>query len=122
MESGQSSNSTLRRIQEETQRVQARKKRLTPEHKHEKNTGVDHLNNRSEQSESSIDHPHRPPILLDAPSGRKRVAKAAAPPPPVQTELIVEASEGVYYEDPVPTNQMSTHLKSEHEAFKARCV
>jgi hypothetical protein len=33
-----------------------------------------------------------------------------------------EPSVGAYFEDPVPANQMSTHLKSEHEAFKAKYV
>ena len=35
-------------------------------------------------------------------------------------EYLVEPSSGFAFEDPVPSNQMSTHLKSEHEAFKAK--
>jgi len=112
------SNSTLRRIQEETQRVQARKKRLTPERNKNSSNGetANSRLDRSDRSESSREH--RTPVLLEEPHG-KRVATASVPE---QRELIIEPSDGVFYEDPVPTNQMSTHLKSEHEAFKARLI
>ena len=35
-------------------------------------------------------------------------------------EFLIEPSSGNIFEDPVPSNQMSNHLKSEHEAFKAK--
>ena len=35
-------------------------------------------------------------------------------------EFIIEPSSGNIFEDPVPSSQMSNHLKSEHEAFKAK--
>ena len=38
----------------------------------------------------------------------------------VGPEYEIELSAGNLIEDPVPSNQMSNHLKSEHEAFKAR--
>jgi hypothetical protein len=42
---------------------------------------------------------------------------------PSLQDFIIEPSESSYFEDPVPAqNNMSDHLKSQHEAFKARYV
>jgi guanyl-specific ribonuclease Sa len=96
---------SLTRIQKETQRLKDRKKRLA----------VD-------QAAESATTPKSTP-----PSSSSKRQESRRPDPsskdlPTAASLVIEASTGGYFEDPVPANQMSSHLKSEHEAFKARCV
>mmetsp|Transcript_28768 Transcript_28768/g.81140 ORF Transcript_28768/g.81140 Transcript_28768/m.81140 type:complete len:1026 (-) Transcript_28768:71-3148(-) len=53
---------------------------------------------------------------------RARAQQQQQQQPPPTNYLIIEPTESAHYEDPVPANQMSSHLKSKHEAFKARLI
>jgi hypothetical protein len=95
------SQEVLIRIQEETKRV---KRRLTAD------------SGPKERQEEQFNNNHHPSFEVTAPNGTVEEVS------PNHRELPIEASTGSYFEDPVPANQMSNHLKNEHEAFKARCV
>jgi hypothetical protein len=90
------------RYQEETERI---KKRLL--------TGSSH---------SNTNHSNNPPPADRAPA----VSPTSLEPPSIEliekTPYLIETAPSTsnYFADPVPARQMSSHLKSEHEAFKAR--
>ena len=99
-----SSADTLKRIQKETQRV---KRRLTN----------DSDRTPPQQQQNNHHHQNHHPVQVSAPHRIHQHRQQEKAP-----ELILEPSTGSYFEDPVPANQMSNHLKNEHEAFKARYV
>jgi hypothetical protein len=99
-----SSAATLERIQNETQRV---KRRLASDSERKQ---------QQQQEQHYVYNLHS--IEVSAPNRVHDVHDKAVESP--QEALVIEASTGSYFEDPVPANHMSSHLKSEHEAFKAR--
>jgi phosphatidylinositol 4-kinase len=98
-----SSAATLERIQNETQRV---KRRLASDSERKQ---------QEQQEQHYVYNLHS--IEVSAPN---RVHDKTVESP--QEALIIEPSTGSYFEDPVPANHMSSHLKSEHEAFKSRLI
>jgi hypothetical protein len=136
----QRSSEVIRRIHEETERV---KRRLNESASH------DHGSDTSSQQgrRSPVSTPQRK-VKSPAESFTDTYVqnyKRNIQPPPQQRQqhqqqqfdavsrgteaaldlplrIAPEPSVGAYFEDPVPANQMSTHLKSEHEAFKAKYV
>jgi hypothetical protein len=94
------SQEVLKRIQKETQRV---KRRLAED-------------SGPKQRQEQCNNNQHPSFEVTAPHGTVQEVS------PNHREFLIEASTGSYFEDPVPANQMSNHLKNEHEAFKARCV
>ena len=173
MTNGENSSEVLKRIQQETERVKA-KRRLTAEN----SVGSDdqgtkrgaggggvggaggeiegsgkrgpHTPSRSPSSKENESHRRYDPTTAttttSAASPLKLPASSSRPSPKPQNTAyshqgaaasvaesrsvevyhtplgpeIIEASESYYFDDPVPANQMSHHLKNEHEAFKAR--
>jgi hypothetical protein len=101
METRNGSQEVLIRIQKETQRV---KRRLAED------------SGPKQRQEEQYKNNQHPSFEVTSPNG---VVQEVSPN---HQELPIEASTGEFFEDPVPANQMSNHLKTEHEAFKARCV
>jgi len=101
-----SSDQTLKRIQEETQRV---RRRLTEE---------DLVPERG-----TMTSPSRQAAVDDVPS--VEVSSCGSPfeqagnATPTST-YIIENSESLTFKDPVPARNRSAHLRTEHEAFKQR--
>jgi hypothetical protein len=110
----------LNRIQRETQRLKARKKRLEAEHHPALDSdlqGTDATTTTVEKQQESATTTKSSAASASSSSLTKRQEPSRQPP---STSLVIDPSTGSYFEDPVPSNQMSSHLKSEHEAFKAR--
>lgn len=114
-----SSDGALKRIQEETQRV---RRRLTND------SGDDSIENgtyrrRQKQEQNHEGKVEKPSIEVSrsgvpiepANTGRSQASGSSVP-------YVIEGSESHTFEDPVPVQNMSTHLKNEHESFKQRCV
>jgi hypothetical protein len=99
-----SSAETLKRIQNETQRVKQRIRN-------------DSERKRPEPRQQHVDNNHS--IEVSAPN---KVHDNAVESPRETRTLVIEKSSRSFFKDPVPANHMSSHLKSEHEAFKARYV
>jgi hypothetical protein len=119
-EQSTSAEATLKRIQKETERV---RKRLTYE------AAIDEAHKGQEQYQTnpctSTDYPSIEVAESGAVSTTTRhntSPDTAGSPPSSSRAFNIEASEGVFFEDPVPARNMSSHLKIEHEAFKARYV
>jgi hypothetical protein len=112
---GESRSEVLKRIQKETQRVKNRKKQLEVDYQHQHHSHQQvPLEQESTTTRSTATN-----------SSSSRLQESSSDPPSSSTTnvilpLLIEPSTGSYFEDPVPANQMSSHLKSEHEAFKAR--
>ena len=100
------SSEALERIQRETQRVKNKRRTIDSDRK------------KPEQHRQRQHQPnyHNPSVEVSAPN------HVHTPPRHAEHPLNIEPSTGSYFEDPVPARNMSNHLKSEHEAFKARCV
>jgi hypothetical protein len=121
---GESSRSeVLNRIQKETQRLKNRKKRLEVDHQQGSVVEVSVVEQPesaitsaglSSSSSSTKKKESRPSDPSSTSKGKGKVSRTTA------AALVIEPSTGSYFEDPVPAHQMSSHLKSEHEAFKAR--
>ena len=105
----------LNRIQKETQRLKDRKRRLAVENQVP-------VEQEAEESATPRSTTATAAVAAGSPS-RLQESRQSDPTSkglPTAASLAIEASTGGYFEDPVPANQMSSHLKSEHEAFKAR--
>jgi hypothetical protein len=119
-EQSTSAEATLKRIQKETERV---RKRLTYE------AAIDEAHEGQEQYQTNPSTSTDYTSIEVAESGAVSTTTrhntspdTAASPPSSSRAFVIEASEGVFFEDPVPARNMSSHLKIEHEAFKARYV
>lgn len=99
---GKSSDQTLKRIQEETQRV---RRRLIE----------DDLGSNNMVSPSKHATPEKVPSIELSPSGTP-FEQAGTP----SSDYVIENSDSHTFKDPVPARNQSVHLKHEHEAFKQR--
>lgn len=136
---GNSSEEVLRRIQQETQRV---RRRLTNDSSddHESldngNGNKNHVHREAKPKPRNAQATKHPSIEISS-SGTP--FETVATPSSVSNRnssnnkksnangkdnasvpFVVEGSESHTFEDPVPSRNMSTHLKNEHETFKQR--
>ena len=101
-----SSDQTLKRIQEETQRL---RRRLT-----EEDLVPERGNMTSPSKQAAVEN--APSIEVSSCGTPFEQAGNSTP----ASTYIVENSESLTFKDPVPARNRSAHLRTEHEAFKQR--
>lgn len=108
-----SSEEVLKRIQQETQRV---RRRLTND------SGDDSIENGNRRHKKEEQYLEEQGVNASIEISRSGVPIETTPESYDNSTIpyIVEGSESHTFEDPVPARNMSSHLKSEHEAFKQR--
>lgn len=113
-----SPDEVLKRIKQETQRV---RRRLTNDSEEAEKSLVESPRLSQLERENQLQAEAYPsvevsesgvPVPVDLETANTRSSNSAP--------FVIENSESNAFEDPVPERNMSSHLKSEHEAFKQR--
>ena len=116
------SQQVLQRIQQETQRV---RRRLTNE-----SGGLDERNSTPQKTPTKKQSSHYRQAITGSISPEDSSIEVTAsgyihtssPQQQSGPHYVIDKAPSKRFNDPVPSKIMSSHLKSEHEAFKARCV